>query len=147
MNCLDDKTLSSYLDKKLSDAERQNIEAHISECNHCLELLLVAYEAQHGFKKPPPLLKEKIRKKLGLSQKKKQQELKWLFSALALFILSFVFRRFFLQFLVAAGILGFKWVMEGEGAKRVIMIFKDMQKEEKKVERKSTPPVSNYRRR
>ncbi len=33
--------------------------------------------------------------------------------------------------------------MEGESAKRVIMIFKGIQKKEKKVERKAPPDVSN----
>ena len=33
--------------------------------------------------------------------------------------------------------------MEGDGAKRVIMIFKEIQEKEKKFERKSPPDVSN----
>ena len=40
---------------------------------------------------------------------------------------------------------GFKWVMEGEGAKKVVMIFRGMQKDEKDFERKPPPGVSAKR--
>ncbi len=143
MGCLGENILSAYLDKALSGAERHRIEKHVSGCNHCLELLLVAYDAQCGLKRCPPALKEKMRKHLGLKQKKTRPEMKWLAGTLILFALSFAFRRYFLQFLVAAAILGFIWAMEGEGAKRVVMIFKGMKDEEKDFERKAPPPVSH----
>ncbi|MEK6733367.1 MAG: zf-HC2 domain-containing protein, partial [Candidatus Omnitrophota bacterium] len=159
MRCLDEKTLSSYLDKRLSDTEREGIEEHIAGCNACLDMLLVAYEAQR--KKFSTLRLRRIARTIRAATmfferknrtnqagsvekiKKKSPGLKWLLAALVFFGLSFVFRSYFLQFLAAAIILGFKWVMEGEGAKRVIMIFKDIQKKEKKFERKSPPDVSN----
>ncbi|MCX5687581.1 MAG: zf-HC2 domain-containing protein [Candidatus Omnitrophica bacterium] len=143
MKCLDEKALSSYLDERLSDVERKNIEEHIADCNICLGMLLVAYESQHCNKKCPSILKDKIKNRLGLKQPKKRPELKWFFAGLFFFVLSFVFRHYFLQFLAISVILGFKWVMEGESAKRVIMIFKGIQEKEKKVERKSSPDVSN----
>lgn len=143
MRCLDEKTLSSYLDERLSDAERKGIEEHIADCNICLGMLSVAYESRSRSKKCPAILKDKIKNKLGLKQPKKRPELKWLFAGLFFFILSFVFRHYFFQFLAISVILGFKWVMEGESAKRVIMIFKGIQEKEKKVERKSPPDVSN----
>jgi len=143
MNCLDEKVLSSYLDKRLSRGERTRIEAHVSQCSRCLDFLVLAYEAQGNKQKCPPLLKEKIKTRLGLRQRKGRAELKWLFGALILFALSFVFKRYFLQFLVGAAVLGIKWAMEGEGAKRAVMIFKGIEKSEKKIERKSTPPVSD----
>lgn len=132
MDCLNEKILSSYLDRtlSLSEEERRRIEEHISKCNHCLDLVLVAYEAQGISQKCPPLLKEMLKKRLGLKQKKARSGAKWLFGALFLFALSFAFKKFFLQFLVASAILGFKWAMEGEGARRVVMIFRGMQKEE-----------------
>lgn len=141
--CLDEKTLSSYLDERLSEAERRKIEEHIADCNICLDMLLVAYESRGRNKKCPPILKDKIKDRLGLKESKKRPGLKWLFSGLFFFALSFVFRHYFLQFLALSVILGFKWVMEGEGAKRVIMIFKGIQEKEKKFERKSPPDVSN----
>ncbi|MFC1623931.1 zf-HC2 domain-containing protein [Candidatus Omnitrophota bacterium] len=143
MDCLSEKRLSSYLDEGLSEVERGRIEDHISRCNHCLDLLMLSYEARGASGKCPALLKQKIGKTLGLKEEKKRPESKWFFGALILFALSFVFKGFFLQFLAGAVILGFKWVMEGEGARRVVMIFRGMQKEEKKFERKSPPPVSD----
>jgi len=143
MKCLDEKELSSYLDERLSDVERKNIEEHIADCNICLGMLLVAYESRGSSKKCPAILKDKIKNRLGLRQPKKRPELKWFFAGLFFFILSFVFRHYFLQFLAISVILGFKWVMEGESAKRVIMIFKGIPEKEKKVERKSPPDVSN----
>ena len=143
IRCLDEKTLSSYLDERLSSMERKRIEEHIADCNTCLDMLLVAYESHGRNKKCPPILKDRIKNRLGLKQPKKRPELKWLFTCLVFFALSFIFRHYFLQFLAIAVILGFKWVMEGEAAKRVIMIFKGIQEKEKKVERKSPPDVSN----
>ncbi len=152
MGCLDEKKLSSYLDQTLSIDERNEIEEHISCCNNCLDLLLVAYEAQKWhrrlfsrllrFARNDVIARSKATKQ---SQKNKRSELKWLIAALFLFALSFLFKKYFLQFLVAATVLGFKWVMEGEAGRRAIMIFKGIQKPEdqqKKFERKSPPRMS-----
>jgi hypothetical protein len=141
--CLDEKTLSSYLDEKLSNAEREKIERHIADCNICFNMLLTAYDSSGRNKKCPVVLNNKIKNRLGLKQTKKNPELKWFLLALVFFALSFIARHYFLQFLAISIILGFKWVMEGEGAKRVIMIFRGIQEKEKKVERKSPPDVSN----
>lgn len=159
MGCLNEKMLSSYLDEKLADIERKEIEKHIADCNTCLDMLLVAYEAQKK-KFSTRLLRGLARTILAATIfferkdranqagsvekiKKKRPELKWLFAGLVFLALSFMFRHYFLQFLAIAVILGFKWAMEGEGAKRVIMIFKGIPEKEKKFERKPPPDVSN----
>lgn len=136
MDCPNEKILSSYLDERLPEDGRRKIEAHISECNRCLDLLIVSFEAGRKGRKCQAFLKEKIRKRMGLEGKKKRPELKWLFGALVLFALSFVFKRLFLQFLTASAVLGFKWVMEGEAAKRVVMIFKGIENKDKDLEEK-----------
>ncbi|MDO8603410.1 MAG: zf-HC2 domain-containing protein [Candidatus Omnitrophota bacterium] len=158
--CLDEKTLSSYLDERLSDAERKKIEGHIADCNVCLDMLLVAYEARRKKFSAWPLsdglartilaaavfFKPKNRtSQAGSAEKikKKRSGLKWLFAGLFFFVLSFIFRHYFLQFLAISVVLGFKWVMEGEGAKRVMMIFKGIPEKEKNFERKSPRDVSN----
>jgi len=138
MRCPNERELSSYLDSTLSGAEREKIEAHVASCGRCLDLLTLAHEAGSGLQECPELLKGKIRKMLGVRERKSRSELKWLFGTVIMLALSFVFKRYFLQFLTASLILGFKWAMEGEAARRTIMIFKGMQKLEKKVERKST---------
>jgi len=113
MNCLDEKELSSYLDENISPEKRKRIESHISGCGKCLDMLVVAYEAG------------KIRKRKQ-SNKNNRPVLKWLAGFLILFAASFVFRKFFLQFLIASAVFGFKWAMEGEGARKTIMIFKNL---------------------
>lgn len=143
MGCLNEKTLSSYLDEKLSDIERKEIERHIADCNICLDMLLVAYESLAEKRICPAALKRSIKTRLGLKERKKRPELKWFFAGLVFLAFSFMFRHYFLQFLAIAVILGFKWAMEGEGAKRVIMIFKGIPEKEKKFERKPPPDVSN----
>ncbi|MFH1782674.1 MAG: zf-HC2 domain-containing protein [Candidatus Omnitrophota bacterium] len=142
MDCLDDIMLSSYLDEALSKDERLKIEKHIVTCNKCLDILAVAHESRKKAKTPSLELKNKIKDKLGI-KRKKRNDLPWMIAALVLFLLSFIVKRYFMQFLLAAVVMGFKWVMEGEGARRVVMIFKKIPEKEKKFERKSPPPVSN----
>ena len=153
MKCLNEKTLSSYLDEKLSEVERREIEGHIADCDTCLDMLLVAHEAQKKRFSIRPLrgltrtisniLRARMRSSRVEKVKKKRPELKWLLAGLVFLAFSFMFRHYFLQFLAIAVILGFKWAMEGEGAKRVIMIFKGIPEKEKKFERKLPPDVSN----
>jgi len=130
MRCPDEVVLSSYLDEGLSAVERGRIEQHVAGCARCLDLLVVAYESGRGARKCPRVLQNKIKARLGLRQRKAIPGLKWLFASIALLLLSFVFKKYFLQFLIVAAILGFKWVMEGEGARKVVMIFKGMREEE-----------------
>ena len=130
MRCPDEVVLSSYSDEGLSAVERGRIEQHVAGCARCLDLLVVAYESGRGARKCPRVLQNKIKARLGLRQRKAIPGLKWLFASIALLLLSFVFKKYFLQFLIVAAILGFKWVMEGEGARKVVMIFKGMREEE-----------------
>lgn len=144
MDCMDEKTLSAYLDEDVLGVERTRIEGHISQCRDCLDLLIIAYEAQSKRKERcPALLNGKIKKRLGLKKKRPKADIKWLWWGVFFFVLSFVFKRYFLQLLVGAGILGFKWAMESEGARKVVMIFKGMQRDEKYFERKRPPYVSS----
>ncbi|MFA4991941.1 MAG: zf-HC2 domain-containing protein [Candidatus Omnitrophota bacterium] len=120
MGCLSEKELSSYLDKKISGAERRKIEEHVAGCNACLDMLLVARDAER-------------REKTEKTKRRGRGETKWLLGALILFLCSFVVKRYFLQFLAASAVLGFKWAMEGEGARRAIMIFKDFGRKQDSV--------------
>ena len=157
--CLDEKMLSSYLDERLTEAERKRIEGHIADCNICLDMLLVAYEAQRKKFSTRPLRglartilaatifferKNRTNQTGSVEKiKKKRPELKWFFASMFFFALSFVFKGYFLQLLAIAVVLGFKWVMEGDGVKRAVMIFRGIQEKEKKFARKSPPDVSN----
>jgi len=48
---------------------------------------------------------------------------KWLIASITAFVLSFAFPPMFLQFLLAAGVLGGKWIFDSENAKTLIMIY------------------------
>lgn len=48
---------------------------------------------------------------------------KWLIASITAFALSFAFPPVFLQFLLAAGILGGKWIFDSENARTLIMIY------------------------
>ena len=48
---------------------------------------------------------------------------RWLIASVTAFALSFAFPPVFLQFLVAAGILGGKWIFDSENTKILIMIY------------------------
>jgi hypothetical protein len=48
---------------------------------------------------------------------------RWLIASITAFLLSFAFPPVFLQFLLAAGILGGKWIFDSENAKTLIMIY------------------------
>ncbi len=139
-DCPSELELSRYLDCRLSEAERQALESHIASCRQCLDFLVLAHqsEKEKGRKKEFSSLIKRIKGGLGVKAGNNGAT-KWLALAIIFFILSFVFSRYFLQFLIGATILALKWVFEGEGAKRAILIFK----KEKIFERKSTPPTSN----
>lgn len=48
---------------------------------------------------------------------------RWLIASITAFTLSFAFPPVFLQFLLAAGILGGKWIFDSENARTLIMIY------------------------
>jgi len=48
---------------------------------------------------------------------------RWLIASITAFVLSFAFPLVFLQFLLAAGILGGKWIFDSENTKTLIMIY------------------------
>lgn len=48
---------------------------------------------------------------------------RWLIASITAFALSFAFPPVFLQFLLAAGILGGKWIFDSENARTLVMIY------------------------
>lgn len=145
-NCPSEVELARYLDCRLSEAHRQVLESHIANCQQCLDLLVVARQAgkRKWKKKEFQGLIKRIEGGLGIKVGNNTAT-KWLMLSIIFFMLSFIFSRYFLQFLIGATILALKWVFEGEGAKRVVMIFKKESppQTQKNFERKSTPPSSN----
>ncbi len=63
------------------------------------------------------------------ASRQKWENLFWLVVMLGSFTLSFVFRRYFMQFLVLTLLAGFKWVMEMRASKTQIMIYRALSEE------------------
>ena len=81
---------------------------------------------------------EIIRKAKGIakmdSRKKRIQTGLWLAATIAAFTLSFTVPKYFAQFLVAALILGFKWVSESENVRTLIVAMDAKRRHENKEE-------------
>lgn len=127
--CPDETTLSAYLNGALHEEEVRLVEEHISDCHFCLENIRAAYEGEKLYKEGdlPDSTKELINKAKGVAKlKTNTKRLKrnfWLFGTILAFALSFIFPKYFVQFLVAALILGLKWVFESENARTLIMVL------------------------
>jgi len=115
MACPDEASLSAYLDGSLAGDERSAVQAHIASCDACLIKVVSAHESVEAFRK----------QKKGTSMKK----VNWYFlGMLVSFILSFVFPRYFLQFLIAAVILAVKWIIDSRNTRMLIMIHEAWRK-------------------
>lgn len=106
--------LADYLGKRLSAEGRERVEDHIACCNECLESVVSAYESVKTFKKG----KAGIMKKINI----------YLILAIISFILSFIFRDYFLQFLTATILLGIKWIADAKSTKMLIMVYEAWKK-------------------
>lgn len=107
--CITPKRLCRYSEGGLPLYIRKDIEAHLAGCYRCLDALVAIKEGDVIFnnKRRPGLKKE------------------WLYLALAVlcFGASFVFSRYFLQFLTATLILGMKWVVDSKTSRMLIMVY------------------------
>ena len=106
--------LAGYLSNTLTGEGRKRIEDHIACCNDCLDNVVSAYESVKTFKKR----KAGVMKKINV----------YLILAIISFILSFVFQRYFVQFLTATLLLGIKWIADAKSTKMLIMIYEAWKK-------------------
>lgn len=141
--CLSESELAGYLSGGQSNIERIALEGHLAGCFGCLERLVKAYEGEKRFRgrrlKQPPqeiIWRAKNIDRIGAGFKQATTEKavkkwlpkdlrknKWLIASITAFVLSFAFPPVFLQFLLASGILGGKWIFDSENAKTLIMIY------------------------
>lgn len=140
MRCPDEATLSSYLGGMLEEPEVRLIEAHVSNCHFCLENIRAAYVGDNLYKgrSLPNSTEKLINKAKGIAKlstkNKRFKKNLWLFGTVISFALSFIFPRYFVQFLVAALILGLKWVSESEGVRLLIMALDSRRQSREKDE-------------
>lgn len=109
-----DEELADYLGNALTAEKRKLVEDHIACCNDCLASVVSAHESVKAFKKG----KGGIMKKINM----------YLILAVVSFVLSFVFKSFFLQFLTATLLLGIKWISDAKSTKMLVMIYEAWKK-------------------
>lgn len=113
--CPDEAELVRYLEGALPEAKEKSIAEHVKGCYWCIEQLDQA---------------QRVRSFASGTDRKSQLNLmnwikknKWLIGAGIAFILSFIFSRYFLQFLILTLLMGIKWIFSTGGSKTVIMIY------------------------
>ncbi|NQT90305.1 MAG: hypothetical protein HQ558_03530 [Candidatus Omnitrophica bacterium] len=134
--CLSDEDMAAYVDCVLSGKEiGEDITLHITECESCFQTAASAISAITSFDKNEerPARDQAIRKAKTMprlyprhAHKVRKGYLKkniYLFVATAFFIMSFISKGYFMQFLVAASIFGLKWTMDTGGSKALITIY------------------------
>lgn len=147
--CPDEATLSAYLSGALEDVKLQNIEEHIAACHFCLENIRAAYVGEKLYEEGnlPDSAKELINKAKGIAKlrtnNKRLKRNLWLFGTVLTFTLSFVFPKYFAQFLVAALILGFKWVFESENARTLVMVLDSWRRHSREKDDEISDKIKN----
>jgi len=114
--CPNEITLSSYMEGSLTKEEEKLIAEHVKGCYWCIEQMDQAQRLD-AKEKPSP---KSISRTSFISWIKKN---KWLIGAIISFLLSFVFPRYFFQFLILTLLAGIKWIFTTAGTKTIIMIY------------------------
>jgi anti-sigma factor RsiW len=134
--CPEEATLSAYLSGSLEEAQAKGVEEHLASCHLCLENIRAGHlgDKLYGERGLPASGDRLIRKAKGIVKMKSNRVLQrnlWLAATVAAFCLSFTVPKYFAQFLVAALILGLKWVSESEGIRTLIVSMDAKRRHEK----------------
>jgi hypothetical protein len=133
--CPVESTLADYLSGVLEPGQRQQVSTHVIACERCFNiaaLSLKTLEADMISSSDSPRLKHIIKKAADICKKNNKKPGKtkhglmqstYLVVAGVFFVLSFIFKRYFVQFLFASGIFSAKWIMDTGSTKALIMIY------------------------
>ncbi|MBP7055833.1 MAG: zf-HC2 domain-containing protein [Candidatus Omnitrophica bacterium] len=105
--------LADFLSGASSASERSRLESHIASCEDCLAKVISAHETVKSCDTDRVRDKERVTKKMNI----------YLAFAVISFITSFAVPRYFIQFLVATLLLGFKWITDSKSTKMLVMIY------------------------
>ncbi len=119
--CLSEVELDDYLSGALLPEKRAGAERHLADCAVCLEKLAFAYQTVEEFEKTKKSLPR--RRQGAKPMKTDRKKNLWLFGAIIAFALSFFVSRYFVQLLVAAILMGIKWIFDSVNARILIMIY------------------------
>ncbi len=132
-NCLSELELSDYLENKLNPEKEDRLLEHITDCAHCLSLLEIAQRTKdHATSEMPS--QDMIQRAKDIMQKRTKRRIshyKWQILSAISFLLSFIFRRYFVQFLALAVIFSIKWIFDSGSTRTLIMIYEAWRKKEK----------------
>ena len=121
-DCPTPTDLYHYTVRKLNQKEKYKIEKHISECYFCLEQIV--------FKNDLTNRKERKMKKTD-NIKLLIHKNKWLIGCITLFSLSFIYHKFFFQFIAASLITGIKWAIDNKKSDTFITVLGNEKTESK----------------
>ncbi len=131
--CPPEEVLGEYLGGSLPPIARPGVEKHLASCNECRRLLAEA----HDILKKPDISEIIYNSFIWIKDNR------WFLGAMASLALSFIFHRYFLQFLAACFISGAKWIIDSKTTRTLIMIHEAWKKSEKsKI--KTSEDVSHY---
>ena len=110
-----EREISDYLDHLVNGEEKIKFEDHIASCPGCFTSMISAYESVKLFDKEKGNKKGKdnFMKKINI----------YLILTVISFLLSFAAPRHFAQFLVAAALLGVKWISDARTTRMLVMIY------------------------
>ncbi len=153
--CLSDEAMSEYVDGVLEGSSfSEEILSHVMECDLCFSKSASAVSALKRFNPDSEdgediaraIAKAKaIPRTYGKKGKGPMKRNKYLFVSAAFFLLSLFFKGYFLQFLTAASIFGFKWVMDTGGSKALIMIYDAWQHRKNTGDEEEDAPIKGRR--
>ncbi len=132
--CLSELQIHQYLERQMNPANRQKVEQHLVECYDCLEKVAEVSKAKSQFEKgqipKPPhdssrwlkRLRPQLSLRKGATSRSRRRPWGWLAVTVCAFTCSFIFPRYFAQFLVATLLFGIKWIVETRTTKTLIAI-------------------------
>ena len=134
LNCPSDAEMADYVNAVIKGEKKEEpVTAHITECDSCFSKVASALSTLTAFDKnsidmpsPDSIKSSKLLPKTNTKSKSRKSFIKqnrYLFIAALFFIISFIIRRYFLQFLTAALIFGFKWAVDTNSSRSLIMIY------------------------
>ncbi len=132
--CPADSILADYISDVIpTKSEKEIIASHVAKCDKCFEKVASCVSALTISDKAgqADTGKRLLRRVLSMPKKYPRMRFKggyikrnkYFLVAGLFFLLSFIFKPFFLQFLVAALLFGVKWVMDTGSTKALIMIY------------------------
>jgi len=132
--CFSDEVLADYISCVSKNGEADEYVAqHVGECDDCFSKIAAAISGLSEFDenadtsdsvtaiKKAKSIPRASRRSRGMRSFFKRN--RYLIVSAIFFILSFVVKVYFLQFLVAAVVFGLKWIMDTGGTKALIMIY------------------------